>query len=299
MTPDDLKGAISGGLISFPVTPFDADNRFDPDVFGRHIDWLGGYDPAAQFIAGGAGEMFSLRPEEFGPIIRTAKEAAPKTPLVSGCGYGTELAIQIARDAEKAGADGILLLPHYLVAAPQAGIRAHVKAVADAVGIGVILYNRGNAKFRADTLAALCDECPNVIGFKDGAGDLAVAREAIARVGDRLTYLEGMPTAELYAEAYMAAGFSTYSSAVFNFVPDLATRFFNAVLEKDREQIDRLLTRFYYPFIALRDRGEGYAVSAIKAGVRLRGFDVGPVRPPLADLSAAEEAMLKDLIESV
>lgn len=298
MTPDDLKEKISDGLISFPVTPFDAENRFAPDIFGRHIDWLGGYGPAAQFVAGGAGEIFSLRPDEFGPVIRAAKEAAPKTPLVSGCGYGTEMAIQIARDAEKDGADGILLLPHYLVAAPQAGIRAHVKAVADAVGIGVILYNRGAAKFTADTLAVLCEECPNVIGFKDGAGDLAVAREVIAKIGDRLTYLEGMPTAELYAEAYMAAGFSTYSSAVFNFVPDLATRFFKAVLQKDRVLIDQLLKSFYYPFVALRDRGEGYAVSAIKAGVRLRGFDVGPVRSPLTDLSKAEEDMLMKLIDS-
>lgn len=64
--------------------------------------------------------------------------------------------------------------------------------------------------------------CPNLIGFKDGSGDIALVRQITARMGDRLTYLGGMPTAELFAESYLGAGFTTYSSAVFNFVPALA-----------------------------------------------------------------------------
>lgn len=298
MTPNDLKNCFAEGLVSFPVTPFDSENRFAPEVLGKHIEWLAPYKSSAQFVACGAGEMFSLRPDEFAPIVRTAKAAAPNKPLVCGSGFGTEMAIQIAKNAENAGANGILLLPHYLTAASQEGMRAYVKAVADAVGIGVIIYNRGLTQFKADTLAALCDDCANIIGFKDGTGDLTVAREIVAKIGDRLTYLNGMPTAEVTAEACQATGFATYSSAVFNFVPDLAVRFFNAVSEKDQALTDRLLKDFFYPFIALRDRCEGYAVSAIKAGVRLRGFDVGPVRAPLTDLSPDEEKMLMTLINA-
>ena len=297
MNPNDLKSHLASGLLSFPVTPFDAEMRFAPDVYEKHIDWLSGFDAAALFAAGGAGEMFSLRPDEIPPIIRTAKNVAKSMPIISGCGYGTELAVQIAREAEAAGADGILLLPHYLIDASQDGLRAHVRAVADAVGIGVVLYNRGASQFQAETLMRLCEECPNVIGFKDGVGDLAAAREIIVRLGDRLVYLEGMPTAEVFAEAYFGAGFSSYSSAVFNFVPALAVDFFSCVRSGDRVRIDALLRDFFFPFVKLRDRSPGYAVSLIKAGVRLRGFDVGPVRSPLTDITPDEEGMLQALMD--
>jgi len=122
-------------------------------------------------------------------------------------------------------------------------------------------------------------------------------RQITATLGDRLTYLGGMPTAELFAEAYLGAGVSTYSSAVFNFVPGLAQDFYTALKDGRRDTVERLLTGFFYPFLALRNRGKGYAVAAIKAGVRLIGFEAGPVRPPLTDLSEEEVEMLAALIE--
>ena len=93
-------------------------------------------------------------------------------PIIAGCGYGTQIAVDPARRAEAAGADAILLLPHYLITAEQAGLFAHVKAVCDAIGIGVIVYNRDNAVLNAEALARLADACPNLIGFKDGYGDI-------------------------------------------------------------------------------------------------------------------------------
>ena len=200
------------------------------------------------------------------------------------------------QSAEKAGADGILLLPHYLIDAPQDGLYAHVKAVCQSVGIGVMVYNRDNSVLQPDTLLRLCDACPNLIGFKDGTGDIGLVRQVTARVGDRLMYLGGMPTAELFAEAYLGAGFTTYSSAVFNFVPGLANDFYTALRGGDRATCERLLKDFFYPFMAIRNRQKGYAVSAIKAGVRLQGFAAGKVRSPLTDLSQDEEAMLDMLI---
>ena len=294
--PSEIKAALGAGLLSFPVTPFGADGAFDPKPYRAHLDWLSGFGATVLFAAGGTGEFFSLSPAEIPAIVRAAKEGARGTPIVAGCGYGTKMAVEIAKAAEAAEADGILLLPHYLIDAPQAGMFAHVKAVCDAVKIGVMVYNRDNAILQPDTLERLCDVCPNLIGFKDGSGDIGLVRQVTARLGDRLTYLGGMPTAELFAEAYLGAGFSTYSSAVFNFVPALAMEFYTALRTGERGTCETVLNEFFYPFMDLRARQKGYAVSAIKAGVRLRGYAAGPVRAPLSDLTIEEEAMLLALI---
>lgn len=123
-----------------------------------------------------------------------------------------------------------------------------------------------------------------------------MVRQITATMGDRLTYLGGMPTAELFAEAYLGAGVNTYSSAVFNFVPALAVEFYKSLRTGERANCERILKEFFYPFMELRARRKGYAVAAIKAGVRLQGFDAGPVRAPLCDLTAEEEAILDRLI---
>ncbi|MEI4488839.1 5-dehydro-4-deoxyglucarate dehydratase [Frigidibacter sp. MR17.14] len=297
MDPQALKSALGSGLLSFPVTHFDAEGRFAPEPYKAHVDWLSGYDAPVLFAAGGTGEFFSLTPSEIPAIVSAAIEAADgRTAIVSGCGYGTEIAKDIARSVEKVGSTGILLLPHYLIDAPQEGLYAHVKAVCDATGMGVMVYNRDNAVLQADTLARLCDACPNLIGFKDGTGDIGLVRQITAKMGDRLMYLGGMPTAELFAEAYLGAGFTTYSSAVFNFVPGLAVEFYRALRAGERATCERILNEFFYPFMAIRNRSKGYAVSAIKAGVRAQGFKAGAVRPPLKDLDAEEMAMMEALI---
>lgn len=298
MNPNTLKTHIGSGLLSFPVTPFDEQNRFNPAPYEAHVNWLSGFPATALFAAGGTGEFFSLKPSEVPEIIRTAKSAARSTPIISGCGYGTEIAIDIAKSAQAAGADGLLLLPHYLTEASQGGLIDHIVAVARSVDIGLIVYNRANSKLSPDTVERLCELCPNLIGFKDGTGDIAAAREITARLGDRLSYLGGLPTAELFAEAYLGAGFSTYSSAVFNFVPELAIKFYDDLRNGNSEETTRVLNEFFYPFMNLRDRRAGYAVSAIKAGVRLQGFGAGSVRSPLTDLTEEEEELLLGLIHS-
>lgn len=296
MDPQELKVALGAGLLSFPVTPFSADGEFNEKPYLDHVSWLSGFDASVLFAAGGTGEFFSLAPEEVATVVKAAKSAAGSVPIVSGCGYGTKIAVQIAQSAEKAGADGILLLPHYLMDASQAGLYAHIKAVCDSISIGVMVYNRDNSILTAETLQKLCDSCPNLVGFKDGSGDIGLVRKITATIGERLTYLGGMPTAELFADAYLGAGVTTYSSAVFNFVPALAQEFYKALRAGDRATTDRILIDFFYPFMDIRNRQKGYAVSAIKAGVRLVGFDAGPVRAPLTDLTEEEVDMLDALI---
>ncbi|TIM70165.1 MAG: 5-dehydro-4-deoxyglucarate dehydratase, partial [Mesorhizobium sp.] len=220
-------------------------------------------------------------------------------PIIAGCGYGTALATEIARRAEAAGADGLLLLPHYLMEASQEGIFRHVKAVCQSTGLGVIIYNRANSVANADTVARLADACPNLIGFKDGTGKIDLVRHVTAKLGDRLCYIGGMPTHELFAEGFNGAGVTTYSSAVFNFVPELAQRFYRAMRTGDRAAMEEILHGFFFPFAALRDREQGYPVSIIKAGVELIGRTPGPLRPPLTDLKPQEKDVLRGLIEKI
>jgi 5-dehydro-4-deoxyglucarate dehydratase len=296
ISPEDIKAQIGSGLLSFPVTTFDDNGDFDAGKYREHVAWLAEFPAAALFAAGGTGEFFSLSRGEIVEVIRSAKQAAGALPIISGCGYGTRMAIEIAQDAEAAGADALLLLPHYLMKAPQEGIYRHVKAVCQSVGIGVIVYNRDNSQVTAETLERLCEACPNLIGFKDGSGDIATVREITTRLGDRLVYVGGMPTHELFAEAYDGAGVSTYSSAVFNFAPRAALEFYAALRSGDKAKMQSILTGFFYPFSRIRDRQPGYPVSIIKAGLKLVGRDPGPVRAPLTDLTGEEMEMLGPLV---
>lgn len=296
IAPDALREIIRHGLLSFPVTPFDEHDNFAPKPFAAHLEWLSGFPVAGLIVAGGTGELFSLTPAEVVEVVRTARSVSGTAPVIAGCGYGTKIACDMAREIEAAGGDGILLLPHYLTEAPQDGVAMRIRAVCKATNMGVIVYNRGQARVSAETLAQLADECPNLVGFKDGTGDIDMVRRVTVMLGDRLSYIGGMPTHELFAQAYKGAGMPTYSSAVFNFVPETALEFHGALMKGDDATCERLLRAFYYPFAAIRDRKAGYAVSAIKAGVALRGFATGPVRAPLTDLTGEEVEMMQALI---
>jgi 5-dehydro-4-deoxyglucarate dehydratase len=300
MTPDELKLRIGAGLLSFPVTDFTVDGAFDEPSYRARIDWLLPFGASALFAAGGTGEFFSLDAGEYARVIGAAVDTCKRrTPIIAGTGYGTRTAIRLAREAERCGASGILILPHYLTDASQQGLVAHVEAICKAVTIGLVVYNRGACRLTAESLAQLVDRCPNLIGFKDGVGDIETMMRIRHRIGDRLAYLGGLPTAEVFAPAYLAMGVSTYSSAVFNFVPRTALRYYGAVTNGDDATAHDLLARFFLPLVALRNRGPGYAVSMIKAGARLVGRGAGPVRPPLTELADDEVRVLQSLVDAV
>jgi 5-dehydro-4-deoxyglucarate dehydratase len=298
MEPTDMARRLGTGLLSFPVTHFDPDGVFLEGDYRAHCAWMLSHDLAGLFAAGGTGEFFSLSPAEVAQVVAAAvAEAGERLPVIAGCGYGTAIATGIARDAEAAGADGLLLLPPYLVGAKQEGLERHIEAVCRATGLGVIVYNRDNAVLDDETLARLCERNPNLVGFKDGVGDIELMTRIFARMGDRLTYIGGLPTAETFATPYLTMGVTTYSSAIFNFMPDWALAFYQAVRGGDHAHVLAQLRGFVLPYIALRNRGRGYAVSIVKAGMRAVGRPAGAVRAPLTDLSDAETEELRRLIE--
>lgn len=300
MSPQDLKAVLEAGLLSFPLTDFDAQLDFAPRAYAERLEWLQPYGASALFAAGGTGEFFSLEPGEYREVIRVALDTCRgRTPILAGAGGGTRLAIQYAQEAERLGAQGILLLPHYLTEASQAGLIAHVEAVCRSVSFGVVVYNRGACKLTPQSLQVLADRCPNLIGFKDGLGDIEKFVAIRQTLGDRFAYLGGLPTAEVFAGAYKAMGCPVYSSAVFNFIPKTAMDFYRAHAAGDTATTDRLIRDFFLPYIAIRNKSEGYAVSIVKAGATLVGRSAGPVRPPLSDLLPAEVAQLAALIQTL
>lgn len=299
-TPQELKATISAGLLSFPLTDFDREQRFAPRPFAERLEWLMPYGATALFAAGGTGEFFSLEPHEYSAVIKTAVDTCRgRMPIIAGAGGGTTLAIRYAQEAERLGAQGILLLPHYLTEATQAGLVAHVEAVCRSVRFGVIVYNRGACRLTAESLLTLAERCPNLIGFKDGFGDIESFVGIRRRLGDRFAYLGGLPTAELFAAPYKTMGCPVYSSAVFNFIPRTAIEFYNAHHAGDTATTERLIDEFFLPYVALRNQGQGYAVSIVKAGATLVGHGAGPVRPPLSDLTPAEVDQLGQLISKL
>ena len=290
------------GPLFFPVTAYGPDGALDLDAFRAHV--RNGIDSgaAAVFACCGTGEFHALTPEEFGECVAAAvAETAGEVPVVAGAGYGTALALQYARIAEAAGADGLLAMPPYLVVADQPGLLRHYTALAEGTSLDVIVYQRDNAVFTPETVVELA-QVDGIIGLKDGHGDLDLMQRIVSAVRRELPdrdflYFNGLPTAELTGLASRGIGITLYSSAVFAFAPDIALAFHRALATGDDKTVGRLLDGFFVPLVELRSLGRGYAVSLVKAGVRLGGLEVGEVRPPLSEPLDIHIKALAALIE--
>ncbi|MFI1471629.1 5-dehydro-4-deoxyglucarate dehydratase [Streptomyces wuyuanensis] len=303
MTSAPLAARLASGTgpLFFPVTAFGPDGVLDLEAFRAHVRSGVEAGAAAVFACCGTGEFHALTPEEFRDCVAAAvEETAGRVPVVAGTGYGTALAVRFARLAEEAGADGILAMPPYLVVADQAGLVRHYSALAAATGLGVIVYQRDNAVFTPETVVELAG-VDGIVGLKDGLGDLDLMQRIVSAVrtdvpGRAFLYFNGLPTAELTGLAYRGIGITLYSSAVFCFAPEIALAFHRALTSGDDATAERLLDGFYRPLVELRARRHGYAVSLVKAAVRMGGLDVGEVRPPLSEPSAGHIEELADII---
>lgn len=292
------------GLFAFPLTPFTADGaRPDLGVFRDHLERLLDSSPDGIFVAGGTGEFTALSLTEYIWLTQAAVETvAGRVPVYAGVGGGPGVARDFARSAAEAGVDGALLLPPYLVSSTPAGLLRHIEFVAEDGELPFVVYQRATARLDAPTAVRLLD-LPAVVGIKDGLGDLDLIQRIVTAVrtsGHRrageFCFLNGLPTAELSARAYTAAGVAGYSSAVLDFVPEISLAFRSALRRGDDDRLDRLLAEFFLPFAALRDRAPGYAVALVKAGARLTGLAVGGVRPPLLDPPEEHIAELGEII---
>ena len=293
-----VKKALGDGLLSFPITDMDADGRFNADSYAQRIDWFLEHDISSIFVAGGTGEFFSLSKEEYQQVIQIAvKENKGRVPVISSVGRSIPEALEFAKMAEEAGVDGLLLMPPYLTGCPQDGLIEYAKTIINGTKLPVVYYNRSNGILSANAILQLANECPNLVGLKDGTGNMQDLNDTIKTVGDRLTYIGGVPTAEIISEAYLSIGVNPYSSAVFNFVPELALAYYKALRKGDSDKVKSILKEFFIPFVRLRSKKAGYAVSLIKAGADIIGKPAGSVRAPLVMPSEEEKNELQTLID--
>jgi len=288
------------GVLFFPVTPFAEDGTVDVALLKEHITSRLPFSPGGVFPACGTGEFHALSLDEIRTVVTAAVEAvAGAMPVVSGAGGPLGHAIAAAKVAEEAGADALLVLPPYLVTGPTDGVVAYVEAIAAASSLPVIVYHRGTAKFTAEAITRLTSN-PKVVGFKDGIGDVGLAQEIVSAINASgrkdFALFNGLLTAELTQGAYRGLGIPLYSSAAFAMAPEIAKAYYDAYVSGDEERRHALLEGFYAPLVRLRDQTPGFGVSLIKAGLRLAGLPVGPVRPPLVDPSEEQLLELKSIL---
>ncbi|MFE1665334.1 5-dehydro-4-deoxyglucarate dehydratase [Microbacterium sp. P02] len=290
------------GILFFPVTPFDADGRVETGLLRHHISTTLAHSPGGVFPACGTGEFHALSADEIGTVVSTAVDTvAGAVPVVAGTGGPLGQAIALARAAADAGADGLLLLPPYLVGGPQAGLVAYAEAVAAASDLPVVIYHRGTAQYSVESVRRLAQN-PKIVGFKDGTGDIGLAQQIVRAVAEtgrtNFAFFNGLLTAELTQGAYRGIGIPLYSSAAFAMVPEVANAYYRAYVDGDEGRRLELLDGFYAPLVRLRDETPGFGVSLIKAGLRLSGLPVGGVRAPLVDPSPAQEQRLGEILEA-
>jgi 5-dehydro-4-deoxyglucarate dehydratase len=288
------------GLLFFPITPYQTDGEVDPAELAAHVKR--GVDAGAGgvFVACGTGEFSALEQDEYAVVVGAAVEAvAGRVPVFAGAGGPVRTARRFTDLAKDAGADGILLLPPYLSEASGRGLIGYVRE-ATREDLPAIVYNRANARFNEDSAVAVA-RLPQVIGFKDGAGDLDLMIRIVRAVRDQgndpsFLFFNGMPSAEVTQRAYRAIGVPLYSSAAFAFAPRVALAYYDALETGDLATLDALERAFYHPIARLRARGTGYAVSLIKAGVELAGYPSGGVRPPLTNVTQPDREELARIL---
>jgi 5-dehydro-4-deoxyglucarate dehydratase len=281
--------------MAFATTPFVRETlEVDLPGFRRNLEFLadGGIDAVA--VAGFVGEFSALNAAEYESVLQVAREAfGPDRLIVAGVGFGTALATEYAAAAERNGADGVMLLPPYLVEPTEDGLVAHTRAVANATRLGVMVHSLPGYRFSArlvERMAAI----PGVVSYKDELGDVRAFADIVDRVGDQLVYVNGR--AEPVMAYYAAAGATVLATAIGNFDPALALEAFAAADAKDFERMHSVLAARAMPWYRLRERSRGLAISVSKASMNLVGLAGGSVRPPLSDLPPDVERELVELL---
>ncbi|GGQ40367.1 4-hydroxy-tetrahydrodipicolinate synthase [Streptomyces mutabilis] len=297
MTTDHRSPAPFGRALCAMVTPFTESGALDLEgarrLAGRLVS--GGCDGLV--LSGTTGESPTTTDAEKAALVTAVREAVgDRVTLVAGVGTAdTRHTVELALAAEKAGADGLLVIAPYYSRPPQDAVEAHFREVADASGLPLVVYDipgRTGTRVEPDTLARLADH-PRIVAVKDCSYNLLGAQRVLSRTD--LAYYAGCDEQVLALYAVGAAG---YVSTVANVVPEL----FRAVLDSfDAGDTGRaaLLQRRALPLIEpMMAAGLPGAVTA-KALLGALDLPAGPVRAPLrAADRATTDALLTAYEES-
>lgn len=295
MNPTELRRKLSG-VIAFPITPFKSDLSLDVEGLRENLAKLFKHSICAVVAAGGTGEMYSLTPVEHLQVIRTTVEAAQgRVPVIAGVGFNQQMAVDLARAAADAGADGILAFPPYYPNADDAGMLDYYRAIGTATHLGMLIYSRDWANFSPAMVERLTD-LPNLVAWKDGQGDIRRLQTIVNRVGDRLHWIGG--AGDDMVAAYYSLGIRTFTSSIATVAPRLSLRLHELAANGCDEELTPLMNVSVIPLYAIRARRKGYEVSTMKALMDMAGLRGGPVRPPLVDVTLEEKQELGAILET-
>jgi 5-dehydro-4-deoxyglucarate dehydratase len=291
MVPGELRAKLRGP-IAFPVTPFDGSLALDLAALRANVRALLEDPPAAIVAAGGTGELYSLSPPEHLAVVRAVvEECGGVAPVIAGVGFNTALGCQLAAEAARAGANGILVFPPYYPLADEDGLLEYYRAIGAATPLGLLIYSRDwfhpGAAF-VERLAGI----ETLTAWKDGQGDVRRLQILMGRVGDRLRWVGG--AGDDMVPAYYAAGLRSYTSSVSNLSPRLARALHDYASDGDA-RLAAVMADLIVPLYALRGRRRGYEVSVMKALMDLLGMPGGPVRPPLTNVDPETAVALRAL----
>lgn len=285
------------GISGFPVSPFDENGNIDEKALTVNIEFLLEEGLESIFIACGAGEFHNLSNEEFEKVVKLASSVVNgKVPFYTGVGGNLTEALEKAKISEKYGADGYLILPPYLIEGEQEGIYEYYRAIVTSTDLNAIVYQRANGVLQLETLKRLL-EFPQVVGLKDGIGNMEMNIEFTQEIGDRLGWLNGMPMAEVTMPAYLPLGYKCYSSAISNYIPHISRKFYDALLNDDTQTVNEIYENVILPINRIRRKRKGYAVALIKAGMEIVGLPVtNTVRPPVTPVEKEHYEELKQIL---
>ncbi|GGB38966.1 putative 5-dehydro-4-deoxyglucarate dehydratase [Lentibacillus populi] len=287
------------GILGFPVTPLDDQDQVDELALTHNIEFLLDSGLEAMFVACGAGEYHSLELQEYESLVEIAKSVVgDKVPLYTGVGGNITDALRKAEVSERHGVDGYLIMPPYLIHGEQEGIFQYFNTIASHTDLNAIVYHRNNAVMQLSTLERLA-RTPQVVGFKDGYGSMELNIEFTQTLGDRFSWLNGMPMAEVTMPAYVPLGFKSYSSAISNYIPHISRKYFDALLSNDKEMVNDIYQEVILPINRIRRQGKSYAISLIKAGMEIVGLPVNSsnVRPPVTPVTKEHYQQLEEILK--
>lgn len=297
---EKLKARLRG-VLAFPITPYAPDGSIDLAAVRGNLEWVIDSGVCAVVAPSGTGEFFALAPDECAEVTRATVEAvAGRMPVVASVGFGPEVGAHLARSAEAAGADAILVLPPYYARPDPLGLLRYYQRVAEATRLGLMVYARDGALLTPELVEQLAREIPTLVGFKDGLGDVRlfgrIREHVVERLGrDRMLWLSG--AGDDLVGPYFAAGAQGFTSSLACFWPEVSVELYRLAAAGDVAGLRELHERAVRPFYELRRRRNGFEVSVMKAAMELLGHPAGPARPPLANLSGDERAELGALLE--
>jgi len=295
MKPEELRAKLRG-VISFPVTPFQANLDLDIDGLRRNLRVLMRHPLGAVVAPAGTGEVFSLTPQEHRDVVQaTLEEVNGKAPVLAAVGVNGPLAVELAQQAARQGVDGLLLFPPYYPGAEEEGLAEYYGTIAAATPLGVIVYSRDWVNPSPAGVEKIAARIPNLIAWKDGQGDVRKLAQIMARLGDRLHWIGGVGDDNV--PGYYSLGIRTYTSSIANVAPKMSWALHEKAAAGDAAGLAPLFKDFVLPLYAFRARRKGYEVSVMKEMMMALGMAGGPVRPPLANLKKEEVAELRAFTE--